>query len=120
MVNGDLPDVANCYVTTKGRVTGRPHEIEIWYGLRGRTVYLLSGGGPRSDWVRNMDAEPTVTVRIEEVTYDGAARRVTDADEDLFARRALAAKYQGWIPDREMSDWARNALCIAIDLRERG
>ena len=114
----DLPDVTNCYVTTTGRVTGRPHEIEIWYGVRGRTIYLLSGGGRRSDWVRNMDVSPEVTVRIQGRAHAGVARRVTDESEDAYARRALAAKYQGWIEDDEMSEWATNALCIAIDLED--
>lgn len=113
----DLPDVTDCYVTTTGRVTGRPHEIEIWYGLRSPTIYLLSGGGRRSDWVRNVEVNPDVTVRIEGGVYPGAARRVEDEAEDAFARRALAAKYQGWTEGDEMSDWATHALCIAIDLK---
>ena len=33
-----------CYLTTTDRVSGRPHTIEIWYVLNGRTMYLLSGG----------------------------------------------------------------------------
>ncbi len=36
-----------CYLTTRGRVSGRPHEIEIWFALEGRTLYLLSGGDAR-------------------------------------------------------------------------
>jgi hypothetical protein len=43
-----------CYLTTKGRVSGRPHEIEIWFGVHGNTLYLLSGGGEESDWVKNL------------------------------------------------------------------
>ena len=38
-----------CYLTTTGRVTGRPHEIEIWFALDGATLYMLSGGRGRSD-----------------------------------------------------------------------
>jgi hypothetical protein len=34
-----------CYVTTKGRRSGSPHTIEIWFALREDTVYVLSGGG---------------------------------------------------------------------------
>ena len=34
-----------CYLTTKGRVSGRLHEIEIWFGVHGNTLYLLSGAG---------------------------------------------------------------------------
>jgi hypothetical protein len=31
-----------CYLTTTGRVTGRPHTIEIWFALEGGTLYTLS------------------------------------------------------------------------------
>src|SRR5207248_6601462 len=55
-----------CYVTTIGRVTGRPHQIEIWFAREpgARTIYLLSGGRDRSDWVKNIRADAAVIVRI--------------------------------------------------------
>ena len=34
-----------CYLTTIGRVSGRPHEIEIWFGVKASSLYLLAGGG---------------------------------------------------------------------------
>lgn len=112
----DLTAVDFCYVTTKGRRTGRPHTIEIWFGASGRTLYLLSGGGVRSDWVRNLRAEPQATVRVGDRTWEATARPVTDQDEDALARRLLAAKYQGWREGRPMSRWAATALPVALDL----
>jgi deazaflavin-dependent oxidoreductase (nitroreductase family) len=106
-----------CYVTTTGRVTGRPHEIEIWFGVDGRTLYLLSGGGGRSDWVRNMRAQPQVKVRIAKHELSGTAREVNDDEGDALARRLLAAKYQGWREGRKLTEWARTALPVAIDIR---
>ena len=47
-----------CYLTTRGRVTGRPHRIEIWFAIDGETLYMLSGGGERSDWSRTCAAPP--------------------------------------------------------------
>jgi hypothetical protein len=47
-----------CYLTTTGRVSGRPHTIEIGFARRGSTLYLLSSGGDRADWVRNLGAQP--------------------------------------------------------------
>ena len=47
-----------CYLTTTGRVSGEPREIEIWFGLEGATLYMLSGGRDRSDWVKNLLREP--------------------------------------------------------------
>ena len=119
MANPTLEDLAGlpfCYVTTRGRRTGRPHTIEIWFGLRDGTVYLLSGGGDRSDWVRNLKVDPSVEVRLGEATYSAKARVVTDSDEDAMARRLLAAKYQGWTEGRPLSGWATSALPIALEV----
>lgn len=52
-----------CYLTTTGRKSGHPHEIEIWFGIQGDSLYLLSGNGEDSDWVRNLRADPHVIVR---------------------------------------------------------
>jgi len=112
----DLEDEEYCYLTTTGRVSGRPHEIEIWFGTRDGTLYLLSGGGEQSDWVKNLRARPSVTVRIRKHTLQGVARGVPDGQQDALARRLLAAKYQGWSENDPLSDWARTALPVAIDL----
>jgi len=106
-----------CYVTTVGRRTGRAHQIEIWFAVRRTSLYLLAGDA-NSDWVRNMDADPRVTVRVGDLVYPARARRVSDEGEDSYARQNLAAKYQGWREGDELSDWARHALCIAIDVDE--
>jgi deazaflavin-dependent oxidoreductase (nitroreductase family) len=104
-----------CYLTTVGRVTGRPHEIEIWFGLQGSTLYLLSGSA-RSDWVKNLSKNPSVTVRIAKQTFAGTARLVQDKDEDSIARHLVAEKYQEWEEGRTLSQWAQTALPVAIDL----
>ena len=33
-----------CYLTTRGRETGDPHEIEIWFCVYENSLCLLSGG----------------------------------------------------------------------------
>ena len=104
-----------CYLTTIGRVTGRPHKIEIWFGLRNNTLYLLSGS-ETSDWVRNLLKNPTVTVGIAKHTFTGTARLVKEKEEDTTARYLLAEKYQEWEEGRTLSEWARTALPVAIDV----
>jgi deazaflavin-dependent oxidoreductase (nitroreductase family) len=107
-----------CYLTTTGRVSGRPHEIEIWFGLDGNALYLLSGGMDRSDWVKNLLRHPSATVRIAKHSFQGSARIVTDEKEEKLARHLLAEKYQGWKQGQSLSAWARTALPVAIDLLE--
>ncbi|MGE5250541.1 MAG: nitroreductase/quinone reductase family protein [Bacteroidota bacterium] len=105
-----------CYLTTRGRVTGRPHEIEIWFGLQGSMLYFLSGGGESSDWVKNMHADPAVQVRIAGQTLAGRARFTMGTDEEHMARRLLASKYQNWREGRRLSEWARTALPVAVQI----
>ena len=104
-----------CYLTTTGRMSGEPREIEIWFGLAGATLYMLAGGGDRSNWVRNLIREPRVMVRIGDESFDGRARVVDDPDEDAKARELLLDKYQsGYSSD--LSGWGERALPIAVEL----
>lgn len=105
-----------CYLTTIGRISGKPHEIEIWFGLDGSTLYLLSGGRHSSDWVKNLLAQPAVQVRLAKQTFQASGRIVEDAEEQLLARRLLAAKYYHWETGAPLNDWAATALPVALDV----
>ena len=111
-----LAGEAYCYLTTTGRFTGNPHEIEIWFGLIGNTCYLLSGGRDKSDWVKNLLKNPSVTVRIEKQTFQATAGIVTDEKEQALARDLLADKYKERETDGSLSEWARTALVVGIDV----
>jgi deazaflavin-dependent oxidoreductase (nitroreductase family) len=115
-VDASLAGESYCYLTTTGRVSGKPREIEIWFGLDGDTLYMLSGGRERSDWVKNLTRDPEVRVRIRDQSLQGTARIVTDQEEDARARRLLLEKYTaGYSGD--LSDWGETALPVAVDLR---
>jgi deazaflavin-dependent oxidoreductase (nitroreductase family) len=105
-----------CYLTTTGRVSGRPHEIEIWFGASSGVLYMMSGGGKRADWVKNLLKEPRVSVRIAGLRFAGRARLVTDSDEEQRVRNLLATKYDEREPDGELDEWARTALPVAVDV----
>lgn len=111
-----LRDEEYCYLTTTGRVTGKPHEIEIWFGVKDSSLYLLSGGRENSDWVRNLIKNPSATVRILKHIFRGTARLVIDTEEDTMTRYMLAEKYQEWEEGRTLSQWARTALPVRIDI----
>jgi deazaflavin-dependent oxidoreductase (nitroreductase family) len=110
-----LADEDFCYLTTTGRTSGRPHTIEIWFALDGRTLYMLSGGRDKADWVRNALRSPQVQVRIAETLFNGQARIVGDGEEDALARKLVADKYVPRSSD-DLSDWSRTSLPVAVDL----
>ena len=100
---------------TVGRVSGRPHTIEIWFAHYDSTIYMLSGGADRSDWVRNLVRTPAVQIQVGGRRYPGVGRIVTDPAEDRLARDAVhdkyAARYSG-----DLTGWRESALPIAVDL----
>ena len=114
----------NGYLTTTGRVTGREHEIEIWFAIEpegnGRTLYLLSGGRGRADWVRNVRSNPPVQFRAGETTYRGSARVVEPSEPaDARSRELLAAKYGQRSADGDLNNWARTSLPVVIELNSQ-
>lgn len=115
---GELANEDFCYLTTVGRVSGKPHEIEIWFALESLTLYMLSGGGDRSDWVKNLRRDPNVTVRLTGERFEGRARVVESAEEDALARRLLVEKYEQ--RPGSLSNWRRTALPVAVDLLATG
>ena len=105
-----------CYLTTRGRVTGRPHRIEIWFGLDGATAYLLAGGR-RPDWVRNLLRDPEVTFEVAGRSLPARARVVDDPAEQQTARRLLYEKYAPHYRG-SLEQWRDTALPVAVDLPE--
>jgi deazaflavin-dependent oxidoreductase (nitroreductase family) len=112
-VDASLAAEPFCYLTTTGRVTGNPHEIEIWFVVQGTTAYLMAGDH-RSDWVLNARRQPAVTLRIRDRIYNAAARAVTDPVEDTRVRRLMLEKYA--TPRDSLESWGRTALPVAFDL----
>jgi deazaflavin-dependent oxidoreductase (nitroreductase family) len=111
----DPGDEPFCYLTTRGRRTGRPHTIEIWFVAATGSVYLMAGGGEAADWVRNLRADPAVHLRVGEQEWAATGRVVAaGTDEDAEARRRMLAKYA--TPADTLAGWGRHALVVAIDL----
>ena len=99
-----------CYLTTTGRVSGKPHTIEIWFSLEAGVLYLLAGSRERADWVRNLRRAPSVQVRIRDVTYNATA--VLSATSPK-TRSPAASSSRNTRPDtRENSIPGAGTLCL--------
>ena len=86
------------YLTTTGRKTRLPRQIEIWFVERDRRVYILAEHGAKAHWVRNVLANPAVTIKISDKTWTATGRVLdTDRDAELYtAVRELARTKYGW------------------------
>lgn len=82
------------YLTTIGRKTGLPREIEIWFVAFDDKYYVLAEHREQAQWVQNIRANPRVHVRVGEKSL-----RVLDKERDRAtyerAQRLEREKY-GW------------------------
>jgi deazaflavin-dependent oxidoreductase (nitroreductase family) len=86
------------YLTTTGRTTGLAREIEIWFTRRGECWYVIAEHGEDAGWLRNLRANPRVSVRVGGPAVDALARVVdADAEPELAGEvRALSEAKYGW------------------------
>ncbi len=68
-------------LTTRGRKSGLPrHTMVSAVDVDGQD-YIVSGWGPRSQWVKNVKNDPLVTVQVYQRTFSARIRRITDPEE---------------------------------------
>ena len=86
------------YLTTTGRRSGAPREIEIWFTERDDRYYIIAEHRERANWVRNIMANNRIRVRVGDHHFEGTARIVDDEHEPDLARsiKALSDAKYGW------------------------
>jgi deazaflavin-dependent oxidoreductase (nitroreductase family) len=75
-------------LTTRGRKTSRRRTTPLNYWTDGEVMYVLSGMGTHSDWLRNLQADPHVQVQVGEFRLDALADCVVDP---VVYRRVLGS-----------------------------
>ena len=66
---------AKGFPTTTGRVTGQSREVEIWFTWDGGHFYLVAER-ETANWVRNIQSQPQVKVRVGDAEFNAIARVV--------------------------------------------
>jgi deazaflavin-dependent oxidoreductase (nitroreductase family) len=65
-------------LTTTGRKTGLKRITPLQYEEINGKYYLGSARGLQADWVRNIQADPNVEIRVKALNFQGQAEVVTD------------------------------------------
>jgi deazaflavin-dependent oxidoreductase (nitroreductase family) len=89
-VGGHLSGLTLLLLTTTGSRTGRPRTTALTYQQASpeRYVVVAAAGDPERgpDWLRNLIAEPSVTLEVGDETFPATARVEEGAERDrLFA-----------------------------------
>jgi len=86
------------YLTTTGRISREPREIEIWFVSSGKSLYVLAEHYFDAQWVKNIQKNSRVKIHIGDYTLEANARIVDetrDSETWCLAQRLSREKY-GW------------------------
>ena len=86
------------YLTTTGRISGKPRKIEIWFVESQQRFYILAEHLHETQWVKNIKRNPRVQIRLGKSSFEATAR-VLDYNRDRKAwltAQALAREKYGW------------------------
>ena len=72
---------------TTGRRTGRPRQNPVGNGLDGDTLWIVAEHGRNANYVRNLEADPRVRVKIGRRWRSGTATVLPDDDPRARLRR---------------------------------
>ena len=99
---------------TTGRRSGQPRRVPVGNGLRGDTFWIVAEHGRGADYVKNIEADPRVRVKVGRQWRPGTAHVLPD--DDVRARmRALRRP----VNDVAVRLMASDPLTVRVDLDPR-
>jgi deazaflavin-dependent oxidoreductase (nitroreductase family) len=114
-------------LTTTGRKTGLARVTPLQYELIDGDYIIGAALGPKSDWVRNIIADPQVQFRVKNERYTGRAKVITDVEdivayiEHRIAQRPIMIRLIMWLdgfkpnPSREeLEEYARGLAIVRL------
>jgi deazaflavin-dependent oxidoreductase (nitroreductase family) len=106
-----LPTPSVVVLETTGRRSGRPRQVVVSRMVEGDTLWIVTEHGRRAGYVKNVEANPHVRVRIGRRWRDGTAR--VSADQDW---RALQRRMPNKLSSAAVRLMGTEHLTIRIDL----
>lgn len=106
------------YLTTRGRKTGNPHTVELWFAFLGKKIYL-SHEGVYTDWMKNILEDSRVEFRIGKIQSKGKARIAEAGEVFQLGIHALYLKYYGKADEDTINDWFSESTIIEISMIDR-
>jgi deazaflavin-dependent oxidoreductase (nitroreductase family) len=119
-------------LTVTGRRSGRRRRRPVRAVRRDDTVYTVAMMGERAEWLRNVRANPHVSIKLGLREHEGTARQLEDPSEweEGFAAFTGVVNAQDYVDyvsffwgfptrrkiQRALETWAREGILVAIDL----
>jgi deazaflavin-dependent oxidoreductase (nitroreductase family) len=121
--NLGLPPPGDALLETTGRRTGQPRRTPVCDGLDGETFWLVAQRGRDADWVKNIQANPRVRVKVRSRSglgwRTGTAHILDDDDPDERRRRISEGNLARRLCVSAAAAIGTDPLTVRIDLDTR-
>ena len=111
LLETDLAPRGWALLETTGRVSRQPRRVPVGNGLRGAHFWIVTEHGRHADYVRNIERDPRVRVKVGRRWHTGTAHVL--ADEDPRARLRWLKRP---LNDAGLVVMATEMLVVRIDL----
>ena len=108
-----LTEARQVRITTRRRSGQGEHEVPVWFAPLGGDLALIARSA-EGDWVRNIRADPAVTVRYQRRRWAAVARIVTGQAESRQLQRAWYQRYLYWYPNLGLVEWNPDATVVRV------
>ena len=115
-----VPIPGDALLETTGRRSGRPRHTPVCDGLDGDVFWLVSQRGRHADWVRNLEVDPRVRVKVRggpSASWRSGTAHVLDGDDPRERQRILGrADLARRLCMRTSQAIDTNPLTVRVDL----
>ncbi len=80
MLEWGMPGTGAALLETRGRRSGLPRRVPVGNGLRGRTFWVVTEHGWSADYVKNIQRDPHVRVKVGRRWRAGTAQILPEED----------------------------------------
>ena len=87
-----FPPPGDALLETAGRRTGLPRRTPVCDGLDGETFWLIAQRGRNADWVKNIQANPRVRVKVRSgsgIGWRAGTAHILDDDDPRERQRRI-------------------------------
>ena len=107
-------------ITTKGKKSGEPRRIEIWFHNIDGRIYITGTPGTRN-WYANMTANPDFTFHLKQSAQADIPATATPVRDEAERRRVLEAILQNIGKDVggdiDLNKWLKDSPLVEVALQ---
>jgi deazaflavin-dependent oxidoreductase (nitroreductase family) len=111
-----IPPPGTAILETTGRKSGLPRHTPVTDGLDGDTFWIVAEHGRRAAYVRNIEANPRVRVRVGRRWRSGTARLLPEDEPRERLRRIVATRKRSRLNAATVRLAQTELMTVKIDL----